>query len=150
MVKAAGPGLTSARAWRTICDLLSRMALHPEAAPIAMDALQLAAAAEQLSVASFIPVLECASQIAERNCTVSLWLALLAARLLGHLLPCVHWGALQLAVGATQLSAASFLPVLECSSQIAERNCTDGPEHSNLFLIEPHSCSGLLGHPVHR
>ena len=77
VVKAAGPGLTSARAWRTICDLLSRMALHPEAAPIAMDALQLAAAPEQLSVASFIPVLECASQIAERNCTVSLYTVLL-------------------------------------------------------------------------
>ena len=70
VVKAAGPGLKSARAWRTICALLANMALHPEAAPIALDALQLAAAPDQLSVASFIPVLECASQIAGRNSAV--------------------------------------------------------------------------------
>ena len=72
VVQAAGPGLQSARAWRTICALLANMALHPDAAPIALDALQLAAAPDRLSVASFIPVLECASQIAERNCAVSL------------------------------------------------------------------------------
>ena len=70
LVKAAAPDLRSARAWRTLCALIANMSLHPEAAPVALEALAAAAAPEALSTLSFIPVLEVASQLVERNSAV--------------------------------------------------------------------------------
>ena len=70
LVKATAPDLRSARAWRTICALIANMSLHPEAAPVALEALAAAAAPEALSTLSFIPVLEAASQLVERNSAV--------------------------------------------------------------------------------
>jgi hypothetical protein len=71
LVKASGTHIQSVRGWRTVTALISMTALHPEAAPLAFDALSAMVRADTLSPAAFQPALDTAFHFAERHSKVT-------------------------------------------------------------------------------
>eukprot|EP00884_Botryococcus_braunii_P022699 jgi/Botrbrau1/9112/Bobra.0305s0016.2 len=67
LVKGSGSHVQSVRGWRTVTALISMTALHPEAAPLAFEALTAAVRPETLSPAAFQACLDTAFHFAERH-----------------------------------------------------------------------------------
>lgn len=70
LLKSSATHIHSASGWKTICQLITNTALHPEASESAFDALALVVSSEVLSLASFQPCLTTAITIMERHSKV--------------------------------------------------------------------------------
>jgi hypothetical protein len=56
--------------WKTVCALIAVTSLHPEAAPVSLNALAAVARPSVLSSVAFTPVLEAVVSCVERNAKV--------------------------------------------------------------------------------
>ena len=72
LVRGCAAHIPMMRGWRTVCALIMLTELHPDAGPVAIQALAAAAAADTLTVPAFLPVLEAAAAVVERHCKVRL------------------------------------------------------------------------------
>ena len=71
LVAGSAGSIRSVHGWKTVCALVAVTSLHPEAAPVSMNALASVARASTLSAVAFTPVLEAVVSCIERNAKVS-------------------------------------------------------------------------------
>ena len=71
LVAGSAGSIRSVHGWKTVCALIAVTSLHPEAAPVSMNALASVARASTLSAVAFTPVLETVVSCIERNAKVS-------------------------------------------------------------------------------
>ena len=70
LVAGSAGSIRSVHGWKTVCALIAVTSLHPEAAPVSMNALASVARASTLSAVAFTPVLEAVVSCIERNAKV--------------------------------------------------------------------------------
>jgi len=71
LVAGSASFIRSVHGWKTVCALIAVTSLHPEAAPVSMNALASVARPSALSPVAFTPVLEAVVSCIERNAKVS-------------------------------------------------------------------------------
>ncbi len=64
--------IRSVHGWKTVCALIVVTSLHPDAAPVSLNALAAVARPSALSAIAFTPVLEAVVSSVERNAKVHL------------------------------------------------------------------------------
>ena len=70
LVAGSAGFIRSVHGWKTVCALIAVTSLHPEAAPVSMNALVAVARPSALSAVAFTPVLEAVVSCVERNAKV--------------------------------------------------------------------------------
>ena len=71
LVAGSAGSIRSAHGWKTVCALIAVTSLHPQAAPVSMNALASVARASTLSAVAFTPVLEAVVSCIERYAKVA-------------------------------------------------------------------------------